>query len=116
MTLHPAPPEHTRSSNEAPPPSTPSSDVPEPSTDSDHRPLWTAQSRYPPECRKQQCLEGWYVFALLLGAIGILAAVPLGGIEWAVSMASSSHTSADMVRGFVLMAGGGLLGGTVYGA
>lgn len=78
----------------------------------DGRDPYEWKSRWPPEARKQQYLEGGYVFLMLVAALALLF------LTWRNILAgylALEGTSAATFNKFSYYAFSGLLGGTVFG-
>lgn len=79
----------------------------------DGRGPWAPQSRYEERYRSQQRTEAWYTFVLLIVALALLGYAQLGCLAW---LATVFNCEQNTLRSLLLLSGGGLLGGTVYGA
>jgi hypothetical protein len=100
---------------EAAPDDAPSS-VPMPVEDTDGRALWKPRSKYEEKYRRQQTREAIYISALLVLSISLIGAAALGAVEWVFSWLRPGTPVPGHLRGCVLLASAGFLGGTVYGA
>lgn len=84
--------------------------------DTDNRALFDPKSRYVTEHRKEQRTEGWYIFALLFISLVGLGAVGLGFVDRGLLALGVPSELVAAARKYEWLCGGGLLGGTVFGA
>lgn len=79
---------------------------------SDGREAFQWQSRWPPEARRQQYLEGAYVFLLLLSALVLLFLTWRNVLS---NLLALEPQAIGIFNKFSYYAFSGLLGGTVFG-
>jgi hypothetical protein len=87
----------------------------DPLDDSDGRDLYSPHSKYPPGAIRQQRKEGYYVGAILIACLVFLSLVGLGVLHSALRALGIDDEICVAANRYALLAGAGLLGGTVYG-